>query len=65
MFVRGGYVAPGDILYRAGYRGEYWSSVSYSSSRAYYLDFSLHEVSPSYNISQYFGIFVRCVALGG
>ena len=65
MFVWGGYVSPGLELHHAGYKGEYWSSVGHSSSRAYYLDFDSYEVSSSYNISQYFGLFVRCVALGG
>ena len=65
MFVRGGYVAPGLELHHAGYIGEYWSSVGYSSSRAYYLDFDSYKVSSSYNISQYFGLSIRCVALGG
>ena len=64
MFVRGGYVNPGDVLYYAGYYGSYWSSVGNRSSRAYYLYFNPGGVYPS-NYVRYNGQSVRCVALGG
>ena len=65
MFVRGGDVNPGDILYTAGYDGYYWSSVSDSSNYAYVLGFYPVGVSPSHNNTRYYGQSVRCVALGG
>ena len=66
MFVRGGYVYPGDYLNSAGYLGYYWSSVGFLSSSAYALRFDPGGVSPSYNYNlQYTGFSVRCVALGG
>ena len=64
MFVRGGYVGPGVILYGAGGYGYYWSSVGRSSSGAYGLNFGSGGVNPSYNY-RYLGQSVRCVALGG
>ena len=65
MFVRGGYVGPGDYLDYAGYGGYYWSSVGRSSSYAYDLGFVSGGVYPSrYNV-RYVGLSVRCVALGG
>ena len=65
MFVRGGYVNPGYVLYNAGRYGYYWSSVGRDSSLAYYLGFSSGLVLPSYGLSRYSGFSVRCVALGG
>ena len=65
MFVRGGRVAPGNILGGAGYNGNYWSSVGRSSSIAYYLNFYSSGVGPSNVDSRYRGFSVRCVALGG
>ena len=65
MFVRGGRVYPGNILYGAGIYGLYWSSVGYNSGNAYYLFFDPLGVNPSYDISRYLGFSVRCVALGG
>ena len=65
MFVRGGYVSPGDDLNPAGYEGDYWSSVGRNSSSAYRLGFTSGGVSPSLNYIRYFGYSVRCVALGG
>ena len=64
MFVRGGYVDPGNILYDAGY-GYYWSSVGYYSSGAYYLYFYPDGVGPSNFSGRHFGYSIRCVALGG
>ena len=64
MFVRGGYVDPGDNLDPAGYGGVYWSSVGRSSSDAYILNFDSGVVSPS-SFGRYYGQSVRCVALGG
>ena len=65
MFVRGGYVSPGNILYNAGDLGYYWSSVGRSSSRAYDLTFGPYGVGPSDYYYRYVGFSVRCVALGG
>ena len=65
MFVRGGDVDPGDFLDNAGYVGNYWSSVGYSSGYAYYLYFGPSGVRPSFRSPRYFGQSVRCVALGG
>ena len=65
MFVRGGYVDPGDYLNAAGYGGGYWSSVGRISSSAYYLYFGSGVVVPSYNGYRYVGYSLRCVALGG
>ena len=65
MFVRSGSVIPGDYLRRAGYASYYWSSVSYYSYYAYALAFDPDGVSPSYDVSRYYGQSVRCVALGG
>ena len=65
MFVRGGYVYPGDTLDFAGYTGNYWSSVVRSSSGAYDLYFGSGGVNPSFGSRRYFGFSVRCVALGG
>ena len=65
MFVRGGYVYPGDDLDGAGYGGFYWSSVGRSSSDAYYLGFDSGYVNPSYYRYRHNGFSVRCVALGG
>ena len=66
MFVRGGYVVPGNRLYFAGNYGNYWSSDGYNSNYADYLDFSSGYVVPSSNfLYRYHGFFVRCVALGG
>ena len=65
MFVRGGYVVPGDYLYYAGNYGYYWSSVGRSSSYAYRLYFSSGGVGPSNSYGRYYGQPVRCVALGG
>ena len=64
MFVRGGYVDPGNILYDAGY-GYYWSSVGRYSSYAYNLSFYSGGVYPSDSPSRYYGQSLRCVALGG
>ena len=65
MFVRGGYVYPGNILLNAGTGGNYWSSVGDNSNNAYNLIFYSGYVYPSGSNGQYFGLFVRCVALGG
>ena len=65
MFVRGGYVDPGNYLYGAGAGGTYWSSVGRSSSYAYYLDFGSGIVRPSTNYGRHYGSSIRCVALGG
>ena len=65
MFVRGGYVNPGDYLSYAGDGGVYWSSVGRSSSGARYLSFSSGAVNPSDYDDRYSGFSVRCVALGG
>ena len=65
MFVRGGGVWSGDALGSVGDDGYYWSSVGRSSSYAYYLYFYSGYVNPSGNGDRYFGISVRCVALGG
>ena len=65
MFVRGGYVYPGDVLSGAGDDGLYWSSVGRSSSNAYSLTFGSGYVYPSYSGTRYYGYSVRCVALGG
>ena len=65
MFVRDGYVNPGNNLNDAGYGGYYWSSVGGNSSSAYYLYFSSGRVNPSYSLGRYNGFSIRCVALGG
>ena len=65
MFVRGGFVNPGDYLFSAGYCGYYWSSVSSNSDYAYRLYFYSGSVYPSYGNYRYYGQSVRCVALGG
>ena len=65
MFVRGGYVDPGNYLYYAGYFGYYWSSVGRSRSYAYSLYFDSGGVGPSSNDFRYLGRSLRCVALGG
>ena len=65
MFVRGGYVYPGDSLGSAGYIGYYWSSVGRSSSYAYGLSFYSGGVYPSSYVYRYYGFSVRCVTLGG
>ena len=65
MFVQGGYVYPGSYLYDAGSVGNYWSSVGYNGSNAYYLFFYPYGVNPSYDYYRYYGLSVRCVALGG
>ena len=65
MFVRGGYVSPGNYLDGAGGSGLYWSSVGRNSSFAYYLVFNSGYVRPSSNVSRYVGFSLRCVALGG
>ena len=65
MFVRGGYVYPGDSLYSAGYLGYYWSSVGRNSSGAYDLYFNSDVVYPSDYDYRHYGFSVRCVALGG
>ena len=65
MFVRGGYVRPGNDLYAAGNLGYNWSSVSGGSYSAYYLLFSSGGVYPSVSNARYYGLSVRCVALGG
>ena len=65
MFVRGGWVWPGDYLDNAGNYGVYWSSVGGNSIRAYSLGFSPYGVYPSNYGDRYFGCSIRCVALGG
>ena len=65
MFVRGGYVDPGDYLGLAGREGDYWSSVGRSSFLAYSLFFNSGLVYPSGSNYRYYGQSVRCVALGG
>ena len=65
MFVRGGYVYPGSLLYVSGYGGFYWSSVGYDSDVAYALSFDPADVSPSGGNARYVGKSLRCVALGG
>ena len=62
FFVRSGYVDPTYYLSLAGYSGNYWSSVAYSSSGAYYLTFHSSFVNPSDYSSRYSGLSVRCVA---
>ena len=64
MFVRGGYVNPGNGLSFAGNAGHYWSSVSYDSNEAYDLGFTPYAVTPSNDFRRYFGPSIRCVALG-
>ena len=61
MFVRGGLVNPG----HAGFIGYYWSSVGRNSSGAYALYFNPYGVVPSNYDSRYYGLSIRCVALGG
>ena len=63
MFVRGGYVDPGDYLDYAGDVGNYWSSVGRNSSYAYSLYFDSGYVNPSNNYYRYVGFSVRCVAV--
>ena len=65
MFVRGGVVWPGDYLDDAGDSGYYRSSVGRIGSDAYALYFTSGLVYPSVTNSRYFGLPVRCVALGG
>ena len=65
MFVRGGYVYPGNYLSRAGSNGYDWSSVGRNNSSAYSLGFNSGNVNPSSSGSQFFGFSLRCVALGG
>ena len=65
MFVRGGYVGPGDYLDGAGTEGRYWSSVGSNSGDAYGLTFAPYGAIPSYSDGRYFGFPLRCVALGG
>ena len=65
MFVRGGYINPGNNLIYAGYYGYYWSSVGDGSYVAYYLGFNPYGVFPSDYYGRYYGFSVRCVALGG
>ena len=65
MFVRGGYVDPGDILGGASLAGFYWSSVSYNNHYTYYLTFNSSSILPSYNNYRYNGYSIRCAALGG
>ena len=65
MFVRGSYVDPGGYLDVAGYYGYYWSSVSGDSDYAYYLTFNPGGVDPSSSYYRYYGLSVRCAALGG
>ena len=65
MFVRGGYVNPGNSLNYAGYNGYYWSSVGRSSSVAYFLSFNSGGLGPSDSDFRYYGFSLRCVALGG
>ena len=65
MFVRGGFVYPGNYLDYAGSEGRYWSSAGYGSNLAYTLYFDSGRISPSYGGSRYYGQSVRCVALGG
>ena len=64
MFVRGGYVDPGDTLYTAGSGGYYWSSIG-ANNYAYGLYFYSGYVYPSSLSSRCVGQSVRCVALGG
>ena len=64
MFVRGGYVTPGDHLNGAGGGGYYWSSVGGGSYAARSLFFLSGYVFRSDDAYRYFGFFVRCVALG-
>ena len=60
--VRAGYVYGSSNLGGAGLSGSYWSSVAYSSSYAYNLNFYSSNVNPSYNNNRYYGQPVRCVA---
>ena len=62
FFVRSGYVDPAYYLSPAGLYGVYWSSVAFSSSFAYRLNFAPSGVSPSYFDHRYRGLSVRCVA---
>ncbi|MDE7356288.1 MAG: fibrobacter succinogenes major paralogous domain-containing protein, partial [Rikenellaceae bacterium] len=48
-------------LGNAGTWGYYWSSVVYSSSRAYNLYFSSSSVDPQDGWSKRYGLSVRCV----
>ena len=64
FFVYSGYIPPMNGLDHAGKDGHYWSSVAYSSSRAYSLYFGgTTSTSPSDDITRYSGLSVRCVAL--
>ena len=68
MFVRSGWVNPGNDLNYAGNEGDYWSSVSYYSYYSYYayrLGFYSGGISLSSADYRYIGFSVRCVALGG
>ena len=64
MFVRGGYVLSGNLLYRAGNEGDYWSSISADSSYAYGLYFDSDYVNPSTKLSRFYVQSLRCVVLG-
>ncbi len=59
-FVYGGYVNSSSLDYAGSY-GRYWSSTAVNASYAYNLVFYT-SVSPSNDISRYFGFSVRCVA---
>ena len=66
MFVKGGDVNPGNGLRYAGDSGLYWSSVGDNSNYACRLYFtSGYVAAPSARSTRYFGLSVRCVALGG
>lgn len=59
--VYGGYVTS-STLYAAGGEGRYWSAMAGSTSNAYSLFFNSSNVTPSSNLSRYYGLPVRCVA---
>ena len=65
MFVRGGFVGPGNDLDVAGLYCYYWSSVGSDSGTAYSLYFGPDRVYPSSANFRYYGSSIRCVALGG
>ena len=66
MFVRGGYVDPGDYLGLAGREGDYRSSVGSNNYFAYSLAFGSSNIYPSNNYYYRHNDFsIRCVALGG
>ena len=65
MFVRGGYVSPGNVLDYAGDGGYWWSSVGGNSNSAYGLSFYSGGVYPSLGYTRYYGFSLRYVALGG